>query len=171
MKLALAAAAAAAFAVASPALAADAPAINWYGNLGYANVDASGGPALDTVIARVGGKTTYFGGEIEAATGLGEKTDSGVKVKVQDEIAAYAVGFYPVAPNADIFARVGYGRTELKASAGGSSVTAGENSWNYGVGAQYFWGANGVRGDYTYMDFQNNGGHANAWGVSYVRKF
>lgn len=170
MKLALAAAAVAAFAVASPVLAADAPAINWYGNVGYSNVDTSG-PNLNNITARVGGKTTYFGGELEASTGLGDTTDAGVKYKVQDQIAAYAVGFYPVAPNADIFARVGYGRTELKGTSGGVSATAGENSWNYGVGAQYFWGANGVRGDYTYMDFQNNGGHANAWGLSYVRKF
>jgi outer membrane immunogenic protein len=171
MKIALAAAAVAAVAFASPALAADAPQINWYGNVGYANVDASGGPALDTVNVRVGGRSTHFGIEGEASVGLGDKNDSGAKVKVQDEYAAYAVGFLPVSPNADVFARIGYGRTDIKASAGGFSATAGEDSVNYGVGGQYMWGANGVRADYTYLNFQNGGGHANAWGLSFVRKF
>ena len=56
--------------------------------------------------------------------------------------------------------------------AAGVSSTAKADSINYGVGAQYSWGANGIRGDYTRHDFRGSGAdEADAWTVAYVRKF
>ena len=74
--------------------------------------------------------------------------------------------------NADLFIRGGYGSTRLRASAPGVSVSDSEESWNYGAGGQYFFDANnGVRAEYTRHDFNHNAGSADAWAVSYVRKF
>jgi len=172
MKLIATAAIAAAIAVvASPALAADSmPQINWYGNLGYSAADF-GDATLNNIDARFGGRTAHLGVEGEVATGLGDKTVSGVKVKVNSSYALYGVGWLPVDEHTDVFARVGFGHDDLRASLGGVSTTTGRGTWNYGAGIQYAWGANGVRADYTYHDLQNGGGHANVYGLAYVRKF
>ena len=172
MKLAIAAAAFAAVVVATPALAADGPQINWYANLGYTATDFGGGVDLGTVTGRIGARNTHFGVEGEVGVGVTSKDISGVSVKENDEYALDAVVYAPVSPNADLFLRGGYGRMEVKASCCGGSVTEGDNAWNAGVGGQYFFdGKDGVRADYTYYSLSNGGGHVNAYSISYVRKF
>jgi hypothetical protein len=95
-----------------------------------------------------------------------------VKTELKDSVALYGVGFLPVNDQFELFARVGYGATKIKASAVGVSASDSEESWNYGVGGQYFFdGVNGVRGEYTRYDFNGSGGNADTWAVSYVRKF
>jgi outer membrane immunogenic protein len=156
--------------------AQDTNTISYYGNLGYAgsNVD---GVDLGALQARLGARFgPHFGVEGELATGIdNDKTYvAGVPVKVdlEHQVAVYGVGFLPVSPNVDLFARVGYGNTKLKASAAGTSASDDGDSWNYGVGGQYsFDGKNGVRADYTRYDFQGSSTNANVWAVSYVRKF
>ena len=45
-------------------------------------------------------------------------------------------------------------------------------SWNYGAGANYYLdGVNGVRADWTRRDYRDNGGEADAYSVSYIRRF
>ena len=45
-------------------------------------------------------------------------------------------------------------------------------SWNYGVGANYYFdGQNGLRGDWTRRDFEDDAGEADVYSVSYVRRF
>ena len=87
---------------------------------------------------------------------------------------------YPVLANANVFARGGYGHTDLTAGVTASLLTgvettakAGLDSWNYGAGAQYFFdGKNGIRAEYTRFDFQERGVQdADTWTVSYVHKF
>ncbi len=95
-----------------------------------------------------------------------------VKTNLEYTVAAYGVGFLPINEKFDLLARVGYGTTKLEAKAAGVKVSDRDESWNYGVGAQYsFDGLNGVRGDYTRHDFGNGGNDADVWSVSYVRKF
>jgi hypothetical protein len=177
MKTLIVAATAALACAAVPALAnaqdTSTPAV--YGTLGYSQASEEG-VDLGAIQGRLGARWNHFGVEGELAGGV--KSDdvnvggTNVNVKLRHEEAIYGVGFLPVSPNLDLFARVGYGNSDIKASAGGSSATASGNSWNYGVGGQYFFtDKDGVRVDYTRHDFTGNGGNADVWGVSYVRKF
>ncbi len=168
-----AASAVALVAFAAPAFAQSAPVdLGVYGNLGYSYVDADAAH-FNVIDGRLGVRThKYLGAEAELGFGLGSEDVGAASVKLKDSYAGYVVGFLPVAPNADLFARVGYGHSSLKASAGGASATDGENSVNYGAGGQYFVTAHdGVRAEYTRYDFNHNGGAANVWSVAYVRKF
>lgn len=147
-----------------------------YGTLGYATSSADG-VNLGAVQGRLGARFgQYLGVEGQAAFGVDDDKTyvSGVPVTVEEkhQVAAYGVGYLPVAPNADLFVRAGYGMTKLKASAAGTSASDDGESWNYGVGGQYFFDdKNGVRADYTRHDFKDSSADANTWSVSYVRKF
>lgn len=147
-----------------------------YGTLGYSAAGADG-VNLGALQGRLGARFgKYLGVEGEAAFGVdGDKTyvaGAPVKVEEKHQVAAYGVGYLPVAPNADLFVRAGYGNTKLKASAAGTSASDDGDSWNYGVGGQYFFNdKNGVRADYTRHDFVGDGPNANVWSLAYVRKF
>lgn len=147
-----------------------------YGTLGYAASSADG-VNLGAIQGRVGARFgQYLGVEGEAAFGVDDDKTyvAGVPVTVEEkhQLAAYGVGYLPVAPNADLFVRAGYGTTKLKASAAGTSASDDGESWNYGVGGQYFLDdKNGVRADYTRHDFKDSSTDADTWSVSYVRKF
>jgi len=159
----------------SLALAQDAAKdIGAYANLGYARASQSG-IHLDAIDARLGYRLNkYLGVEGEGAFGVGNDSvrvgTATAHVKLSHELAAYAVGFLPVGENADLFARVGYGTTKIKASAVGATASGSDDSVNFGVGGQYhFDGVNGIRVEYTRFEYGD--GHANAFGVSYSRKF
>ncbi|WP_304218497.1 porin family protein [Phenylobacterium aquaticum] len=158
------------------ASAQDLTPVTTYGTAGYAASEADG-VNLGALQGRIGARFgKYLGLEGEAAFGVNnDKTYvAGVPVKVDEtrQVAAYGVGYLPVAPNADIFLRAGYGATKLKASVAGTTASGDGDSWNYGVGGQYFFNdKNGVRADYTRYDFVGSGPNANVWAVSYVRKF
>lgn len=151
-----------------------------YGAVGYAHADA-GDFDLGAIQGRLGAKfTPYFGVEGELAFGVKDDTyrppvsigASPIDVELNHSVAVYGVGFLPINPNADLFARVGYGSTAVEASAAGISSKADGESWNYGVGGRYFLDAkNGFRADYTRQEFQDDGGAADVWSVGYVRKF
>ena len=149
--LIVAASAVAMAAVAAPAFAQGAaPQVTGYANLGYSLVDTQGAPNLSAVQGRLGARIAqYFGVEGEAGFGVGSKRLSGVDVKVKSTVAAYAVGFLPVQPNFDVFARVGYGHDTVKATLAGVSASAGEDSVNYGGGAQQSGRRNGDKGLHT----------------------
>jgi outer membrane immunogenic protein len=178
MKTILLSTAAIAMFAAAPAMAQSWPAPEYYGSLGYSHMEVDEVDAdLGAITGRFGAKLTpYFGFEGEGSVGVRDDqvTIGGVAVDVehQYDLAAYGVAFLPVNPNFELFARVGYGTTEVKASAGGVSVTDDGNSWNYGVGANYYFdGQNGIRGDWTRRDFTDDGGEADVWSVSYIRRF
>ena len=177
MKIVFAAAsAAAALLAAAPALA-DPPAVSGYGTLGY--TDFSGDSAnLGAITGRLGARWgRYIGAEGELSGGVTSDTANiggvNTKVRIGDQFAGYVVGFLPVSPNADLFARLGYGQTRLNVSTPGTGAGGDHTSVNYGVGGQYFFdGSNGVRADYTRMDFTNHANfNANVWSLAYVRKF
>jgi opacity protein-like surface antigen len=171
MKYGLIAATAAASAVAAvSAHAQDDTGRSWYGSLGYANHDTDG-TNLGTLQGRLGYRPhRNFG--VEGELGFGVNKDSigpGERARINDEEAIYGVGFLPLNPNFELFGRVGYGRTKYKIS-GPTSFSDSDTGWRLGAGAQWFWdGANGLRGEYTREDHDH--GHADVWGVSYVRRF
>lgn len=176
MKTLLAAASVAAIVGLAPAMA-QAQTTGVYGSVGYAQ--ASGDDVnLGVLGGRVGYRFSNWLG-VEGELGFGVKDDTvnvaGVPVDVELEHteAIYGVGFIPVSDKTDLIARIGYGNTELKGSAGGFSASDSGGSWNFGVGAQHhFDGVNGVRFDYTRQEFTgDDGGAANVWSIAYTRRF
>jgi outer membrane immunogenic protein len=171
--LILAAAAVATLAVAAPAMAQD-NTTTLYGSAGYTNFNAED-VNLGAIQARLSARfDTHFGLEGEIAAGivgddvsvLGTKVD----IDLNYQAGVYAVGYLPVGPNADIFARVGYVNAELEASVAGASGTGNSGGMAYGVGGQYFFTEkDGVRIDYTRHEYEDL--DADVIGVSYVRKF
>ncbi len=162
--------------LAAPAMAQSVSSPSYYGTLGYSQLQGDN-VDLGAVTGRFGAKLTpYLGAEAEASFGVDSDTYSfgatNVKVKETFDAAVYGVATLPINPSFDLFARAGYGTTELKASSGGVSATDSNESWNYGVGGNYYIDAqNGVRADWTRRDFTNDGGEADVYSVSYVRRF
>lgn len=148
----------------------------YYGTLGYTQLDTDNAD-LGAVTGRVGAKLhPNFGVEAETSFGVGhDDVNVGVvsgKVEHRYDVAGYAVASLPVTSNIDLFARAGYGVTEVKASAAGVAASDHLTSWNYGAGATYNLDAqNGIRADYTYRDFQHDQGGADTYALSFVRKF
>ena len=78
--------------------------------------------------------------------GLGSSDILGVDVKMNHNIAGYAVAYLPLSEEADLFARVGYGSTEFEFDFGGLTTSDSYDGVTMGVGGQYFFDAsNGVR--------------------------
>ena len=114
--------------------------------------------------------------ETEASVGVkhDDFTVAGVdgEIKHEWDAAGYVVGKVPVSDKLELFARGGYGHTELKQKFPGANTDVGGDSWNYGAGANYYLdGVNGVRADWTRRDYRDNGGEADAYSVSYIRRF
>ena len=176
MKTLLLSTVAAALAVSAPALAQEGP--QYYGGLSYSSTSTNDVDAdIGSITGRAGALfTPYLGVEGEVSFGVVDDDINvgGVNVNVepQYDAAIYGVANLPVNDNFNLFARVGYGTTEIDLSAAGISDTASGESWNYGVGANYFFdGVNGVRADYTRKDFTDDGGEADVWSIGYVRRF
>lgn len=162
---------------AGAASAQDTSGTTFYGTIGYANVSADDGADvnLGAIQGRVGARFgKYFGVEGELAGGVkGDDVNvlgTDVDVDLKHEVGVFAVGYYPVTERFDIFGRVGYATSEIKASGGGFSDSTDIDGVAYGVGGQYFFtDKDGVRLDYTRHD--SDDGEADVVGVSYVRKF
>ncbi|HRD27663.1 MAG TPA: porin family protein [Caulobacter sp.] len=137
-----------------------------YGTIGYANVDADDAN-IGAIQGRLGYRfNPYVGVEGEAAFGVNGDTIGGVDVDLQHEVGAYVVGFVPVTPRADLFARVGYTSSSFDTSLG--DVDGDGVAW--GVGGQYhFTDKDGVRLDWTRHDY--DAGDADVWALAYTRKF
>jgi outer membrane immunogenic protein len=172
----LAAAAVSVFALPATAQVMQPGGPTYYGTLGYSQLDHSDGN-LGAVTGRLGAKfNPYVGVEGEASIGVKDDDFSiaGVDGKVEHDYdaAAYVVGTYPISPNFELFARGGFGTTRIKSELGGVERKADGESWNYGVGANYFFdGQNGVRGDWTRRDFTDDAGEVDIYSVNYVRRF
>lgn len=150
-----------------------------YWTLGYSHATYEDGE-LGGVTGRLGVRFgRFFGVEGEVTVGVaGDEVrylGTDVDVDLNHDLGIYAVGFAPVNPNFDVFGRVGYGTTDLEASVAGFTASDNQESFNFGVGAQYFFdGANGVRGEYTRKEFDDSGtgdGGANVWSLAYTRRF
>ena len=172
MKLAITAALVAS-ALALPAVASAQDQWSDYsGSVAYTNTDvSSGGPKLGAVTGRLSWKSNMFWGlEGEGSGGVKKDTIAGKEYKLNSQFAGYVTATAPLMTNLDIFARVGYGTTKITATPLVGSST--NQSWNYGVGGDWYWDANnGLRADYLRENFQKGGTDANVWSVGYVRRF
>jgi hypothetical protein len=179
------AALAAAAAVAAPASAQTLPSylapLSYNASLGYTGV-TWGGNNLGAVTLRAGADLgKYVGVEGEGSFGVNDAAVSlggaSAKTHLNNAYAGYFVGRYPIMPNGNLFARVGYGHLDAKqsVSAGGvsASVTDGVDTLNYGAGGEYlFDGKNGLRIEYTRYDLRaDNAKNADTWSLSFVHKF
>ena len=175
----------AAFAAAPGLAQSEAPDnLSVYATLGYTHVTTGANDGDDddfrfgTATARIGLRIRRYLG-VEGEVGLGLRGDQQaapagtIEVDLATQYAVYAVGFLPVTPDADLFARVGYGSIEFQLDGGGfTDVSQDKGSFNYGVGAQYrFDGSNGIRADFTRYDLSEAGADANALSIAYVRRF
>ena len=161
--------------IAAPALAQD-PAHPVTGSIGYTQLDTDGGN-LGAVTGRMGYDfTRNLGVEGEASIGVSDDdfTVAGVPGTIEHkyDAAAYGVAKLPINENFELFGRLGYGTTRVKAEVAGVQDSDSTDSVNYGVGANYFIdGQNGVRADWTRRDFRGDAGEADTYGLSFVRRF
>ncbi|MES2034843.1 MAG: porin family protein [Pseudomonadota bacterium] len=134
-----------------------------YGTLGYGAVDLDDAADLGAIQGRVGYKfNPYVGVEGEAAFGVKDDRD----IELKHQVGAFVVGYAPITPQADLFARVGYSGATVDTPLG----EADGDGWAYGVGGQYYFTAkDGVRLDWTRHDY--DGGDADVLSASYTRKF
>lgn len=167
-------------AAASPVFAQDSGAFSptsFYGNAGGAIYQADFG-AGKTTLSALGGRLgvrfgKYIGGEGELALGVNNQNIGGLNYKISTAYAGYLVGYLPAGDNLDLFARIGYGHQTERASANNVSVGLGNNTYNFGVGGQYFFSKkDGVRADVTrFQHATGNDGDVNVYSIAYVRKF
>jgi len=150
---------------------------SYYGTLGYNDFSGQGAD-LPAITGRLGARLSpYLGAEGEVSVGVGDdhfnSANGGAGAHLNDQYAGYAVGYLPLKPNIDLFARVGYGHTDLHTTSQGFGADNGADSWNFGAGGQYFFDhANGVRAEYTREDYLCTGcTGADVWSIAYVRKF
>lgn len=151
--------------------------ISGYGTLGVEDLNDNSAN-IGAVTGRLGARFgRYIGVEGELSGGFNSaRADVGgarSDVSLRDQYAAYAVGFLPILPNADLLARIGYGASDLHVSRPlNNDFNRYQTTWNAGVGGQYFFdGANGVRLDYTRETADRSDLDANVFSAAYVRKF
>lgn len=143
-----------------------------YGSLGYTSVD-TGAADVGGVTGRLGWKPGgYFGLEGELNVGTSDDTVAGTTTDLKHQYAGYVTGTLPIGANFELIGRIGYGQTKVESTTAAITTEDKVDSVNYGVGAQYNWGANGIRADYTRHEFQGTaGGDADAMALSFVRRF
>ena len=163
--------------IAAPAMAQSVSAPQWSGSVGYTQLDGDDGD-LGAITGRATAKfNRYFGVEGEASVGVKDEdiTVGGLNGSLEHEYdaAAYGVAILPISENLELFGRLGYGTTSIKADVAGFTASEDGESVNYGVGANYFFdGRNGIRADITRRDFtDDNGGEVDTYGLGYVRRF
>lgn len=166
--------------IAAPTFAQTQPStgIQTRGSIGYTQLDHADG-SLGAVTSRLGVDfNRYLGAEGEFSVGVldDDFTVAGVegKTKLEYDAAAYAVGKLPLGENLELFGRVGYGTTQIETRVPGIvSASADGESLNYGAGANWFFnGRQGVRGEWTRRDFQDDGaGEVDTYGLSFVSRF
>jgi len=132
----------------------------------YINV---GIDTLEFDLYNLGGKVGYnfnenFGIEGQASFGISSKND----VKFDYVTGAFGVARFPAGEKVELFGRAGY--YFAKASDTEFDISAKDDSFALGAGAQYFFtDRDGIRVEYTYLD--GDGGNGDVFGVSYVRNF
>ena len=160
MKLKLALVAAASMLVAPAFMSAQAQTSGVYVSGGYTQFNGDGGADLGAITGRVGYNFTPYVA-IEGEGSFGVKGDSGTDL--DSELGAYVVAKLPLSPSFDVFARVGASRIE-------TSPFGSDDGVAYGAGGTFNLTAqDGIRADWTRHDY--DAGNADAYSLSYVRKF
>ena len=152
-----------------------------YGTLGATLYDVDSD--VYGVQGRVGWQSSnYYGAEVEGSFGINDDDDTfdfgagpvATKTGVDTQIAAFAVGRYPVTDKFNVLGRVGYHNTEFDTEFDdGTTVLEddfSEDGIAYGVGAEYaFDPKTALRLDYTRYSYDGPDGDSLALAVA--RKF
>ena len=145
-----------------------------YGNLGVDSYDFDSfgiGAKLGTTFQ------DYFGAEVQGTIGItdDEFTIFGdtIEAKVDFGVAGFAVLRSPVGDDFAVFVRGGYHYTEASAKLNGVDLgSVSDDGFAAGIGGEYMFNAsNGIRAEYTYMDFSESDSSGDLFSLSYVRKF
>lgn len=111
-----------------------------------------------------------FGLEVEGAVGFSGQEEDGVDITTPYSIGGYLVSRYPISSNFELLGRVGYANINFEAEDLGQSDDVNVDGFSTGGGIMYNLNENnGLRLDYTTL--LANGGSANIFDVTYVRKF
>ena len=152
-----------------------------YGTLGATLYDVDSD--VFGIQGRVGWQSaSYYGAEVEGSFGVNDddqRFDFGTgtvdaKSGVDTQIAAFAVGRYPVSDKFNVLGRVGYHNTDIDVEFD-DGTTVLEDSFSddglaYGVGAEYaFDRKTSLRADYTIYDL--DGANADSVSLAVARKF
>lgn len=117
-----------------------------YAGIGWATIWADDGLGDTAVLGAIQGRVGYdfsqnFAIEAEAAIGvLPQEYDFGgtdVDLNLDSEIGVFAVARAPISTEVALYARLGYARTTVSASAGGFSFSEGDSGLAYGVGLDW----------------------------------
>lgn len=147
-----------------------------YWSVGYTHISVDVEDE-DANVGAIQGKLGYrfhpnFAIEGEAAFGVVDETydilGTDVDVGLDKEWGIYGVGFIPVSPEVNLFARAGFVDVEIEASAGGMSVSDGDTGTGYGAGLIWDVGMFDLRAEYTRYDFD---AEADTFSISIGGKF
>lgn len=124
-----------------------------YAEVGYAWLTISSGPDVTTeeLIARMGMDfMPYLGGEIFGGTSASSGNYYGASLKVDDMYGAYLKLHAEIATEFELFARAGWVHSTVKASYGGFQGSSSDDSFSFGIGAQFVFADHWyMQGDYT----------------------
>ncbi len=124
---------------------------NMYAEIGYAALNLKATDGADSAKATPGVVTGVFGYQfspnlaVEGLVGLGagkagvkeNGVPNGVDVKVSSALGVFIRPSVAVSDSIDLFARAGWLRTTLKISEGAYSESDSDNSFAYGLGANF----------------------------------
>lgn len=134
-----------------------------YGELGYTfgkvEVDGINASAKPGAIRGIVGWDVHPNVALEAMLAGGVKDDTvrGAKIKVQRSYGMYLKPRYALNDQFEVFGRLGFADTKVKASGGGASATGSDNSFSWGLGASYNF-SKSVYGSVDYMSFFDKDG-------------
>lgn len=142
MKIAIKAAA-----IAALTLAAAGAQAQLYGELGYSALDVEGSGTSVNLGALTGivGYDLHPNLAVEGMLAFGVNDDKigGAKVELEHSYGLFAKPRIMLSPNFELFGRLGYVESKLKASAPGyRSLTDTDGDWAYGLGGNYYFDRN-----------------------------
>ncbi len=133
--------------IAALALAAAGAQAQLYGEIGYSWLDVDGGGSsvdLGALTGTVGyGVHPNLAVEGMLAFGIQDDKIGSAKVELEHSYGLFAKPRVMLSPNFELFGRLGYVESKLKASAAGyRSLTDTDGDWAYGVGGNYYFDRN-----------------------------
>jgi outer membrane autotransporter protein len=134
---------------------------SFYTEIGYAwpKIDSSGYSVTPSDgLLRLGyNMTDHFAVEAFGATSLRSADLFGVAIKIDNAYGAYLKGQWEVAPSFELFAKTGWVHATLAGAAYGVSASSSDDSFSYGVGAQYRFTPNWY-GQVDYLSYYDKNG-------------
>ena len=172
----IAIAAAAALLMIGSAQAQQATASPLYGELGYSFVQikesTTGFNATPQALRGIIGYNfhPYFAGEAMVAIGTNSDSDLGVDAKLKNAFGLFIKPKYDF-NNFEVFGRLGWVRTKLKASGNGFTVSDSDNDFAYGLGVNYNFNPRTYAGIDYMRQYDKDGLKIDGWTINVGYRF